>query len=38
MYQTPAFITVTQNLFQSPIPINYWANGVVVQWLVFMWG
>ena len=26
----------SQNLFQSPIgDINYWASGVVVQWLVF---
>ena len=37
MYQTPNFIPVTQNLFQSIIgDINYWASGVVVQWLVFM--
>ena len=30
------FIPLSQNLFQSPIgDINYWASGVVVQWLVF---
>ena len=30
------FIPLSQNLFQSLIgDINYWASGVVVQWLVF---